>query len=70
MLHVPIGRRAPWHARRDRSIKRANFASAKPKLSKRRGTCLGVSNGMVLEAPELFVEKVMRRVGSRPEVFD
>ena len=31
---------------------------------------LRLSNGIVLEAPELFVEKVLRRVGSLPEVFD
>ena len=31
---------------------------------------LRLSNGMVLEAPELFVEKVLRRVGSLPEVSD
>jgi len=31
---------------------------------------LRLSNGIVLEAPELFVEKVLRRVWSLPEVFD
>jgi very-short-patch-repair endonuclease len=31
---------------------------------------LRLPNGIVLEAPELFVEKVPRRVWSLPEVFD
>jgi very-short-patch-repair endonuclease len=31
---------------------------------------LRLSNGIVLEAPELFVEKVLRRVWSLQEVFD
>jgi len=39
-------------------------------LKNRGYDVLRLSNGIVLEAPELCVEKVLRRVGSLPEIFD
>jgi very-short-patch-repair endonuclease len=39
-------------------------------LKNREYHVLRLSNGIVLEALELFVEKVLRRVWSLPELFD
>lgn len=38
-------------------------------LKQRRYTVARFSNGMVLEAPEIFVEKVLGRVVPLPDVF-
>ena len=45
-------------ARRDRYLKNRGY------------DVLRLSNGIVREAPELFVEKELRRVGSLPEVIN
>ena len=67
IFRVPIARRAPWHARRERSIERASFVTHRALLKTLGYAVLRVPNGLVLQASELFVQKVLSLVFSLPE---